>query len=80
MKPALAASEIEHFTQEEVSFRRGYCHGLSAAIDALQAACDDDACVALARFFDDSLTPWRYAQASWEPEFPPHAPAQRKER
>ena len=48
--------------EAEMAYRRGYYHGYSAAMDALQPACKASAWTKLAHFFDGALYRWRHGE------------------
>ena len=49
--------------EQESAFRRGYQHGYSQAMDDLKPGSRAPLWQAIARWFDDVLTPWRYGKA-----------------
>jgi hypothetical protein len=60
---------VHILADSEHSYRRGYWHGYSQAMDALEACSRKPAWQDVARFFDDHLTPWvRYTPSM---EIPP---------
>jgi hypothetical protein len=55
----------------ELSYRRGYTHGYSQAMDDLQAGTFPPLWKKVCAFFDGALAKWRYAKGKLGHSFPP---------